>query len=134
MELEMDTTTLIDRLATVQLDRQPDAQNRIHEERRDTVSYVVYHAYVETLRETLMRALRQGYAGVDILHLTIEGLSPHSKLDLWEARKWTGDPPEYRPEDSQRYDFRYYDRERLLTVLESTMSLREERRDSGTTD
>lgn len=134
MYTESDTINLIDRLATVQPERQPGAQSRTHGEPRDTVSYVVYQLYVESLRKTLIRALRQGYAGVDVIHSKIEGLSPHSKLDMWEARKWTGDPPEYRPEHSRRYDFRYYDRERLIAVLESTTSLEEGRRDSGTTN
>ena len=131
---KLDTTTLIDRLATVHPKRQPGTQNRVHGEPRDTVSYVVYHLYVETLRKTLIRALRQGYAGVDIIHLNIEGLSPHSKLDIWEARKWTGDPPQCRSEHSRRYDFRYYDRERLVAVLESPTNLGEGSRDPSTID
>lgn len=134
MYTEPDTTNLIDRLATMHPERQPGAQSRIHGDTRDTVSYVVYHLYVETLRKTLIRALQQGYAGVDIIHLKIEGLSPHSKLDIWEAQKWTEEPPEFRPEHSRRYDFRYYDRERLVAVLESTTSLGEGSRDSSTAD
>lgn len=131
---KLNTTTLIDQLATVHPEQQSDGQSRIHAETRDAVSYVVYRLYVETLRETLIRALRQGYAGLDVIHRNSEGLSPHSKLDSWEARKWTGDPPECQPDHSRRYDFRYYNRERLVAVLESTTNREEGWRDSGTTN
>jgi hypothetical protein len=85
------------------------------EERMDnTVSRVVAHSFKETLKETLCQALQDGYNGVDISHIEIEGLSTHSKLDVWQVTKWHEEPPECPGEYCRRYDFRYHDRERLF--------------------
>ena len=122
--MEPDETKLLDRLAAVPPEQQSGNQSSIHRNTRDTVSHVVYRLYMETLRKTLIRAVTKGYAGVDVLHLEIEGLSPHSKLDIWQARKWKKEPPELPSNQGRRYDFRYYDRERLITSLEPTTSRR----------
>lgn len=79
-----------------------------------TVSKVVADSFKETLQETLCQALQDGYNGVDISHIEIEGFSTHSKLDVWQADKWHKEPPEQSREHCQRYDFRYYDRKRLF--------------------
>lgn len=47
-------------------------------------------------------------------YLLIEELFTHSKLDVWQANKWHEEPPECPGEYCRRYDFRYYNRERLF--------------------
>ncbi len=124
MCMEPDEIQVMDRLATIHPERRSGNQIGTQGNKRDTVSQVVYHSYVETLRKTLIRAIKKGYAGVDVIHLEIEGLSPHSKLDIWQARKWKKEPPEVLNEQCWRYDFRYYDRERLIAGLESTTTIK----------
>ncbi len=77
-----------------------------------SVSRCVAQSFEETLRETLCKAIQNGYDGVDISHIEIEGLSTHSKLDVWRVNRWS-DEPEQSDQYCRRYDFRYYDRERL---------------------
>lgn len=122
--MESDEIKLLERLAAAPPERRSGTQSRIYGNKRDTVSQVVYHLYVGTLRKTLIRAVKKGYAGVDIIYLEIDRLSPHSKLDIWQARKWKKKLPELVSERSRRYDFGYYDQERLIEDLESTTTMR----------
>lgn len=111
-------TELLDRLATTRPDGRSGGRIGAQGGERDAVRRVVRRSYVETLREALVRALEEGYAGADVVHLEAEGLSPRSRSDVWQVRKWTESPPTSPREHRLRYDFRYYDRERLVTALE----------------
>ena len=121
--MESHETNVVDRSATVRTERRSSNRIETRDDGCDTASRIVRHSYAETLRETLIRAVREGYAGVDVIHLEIEGASPRSKLDVWQARKWKSEPPEPLRERSRRYDFRYYDREGLVESLTSATSM-----------
>lgn len=116
--MKPDETKLLDRLATVRPDGQSGEQVAAYGGERDALSRVVRHSYMETLREALVRTIEEGYAGADVVHLEVEGLSPRSRLDVWQVRKWTKSPPASPHGHRLRYDFRYYDRERLVAALE----------------
>lgn len=118
--MKPDDTELLDRLSTGRPDGRSGEQVAAHGGERDAVSRVVRRSYVETLREALVRTIEEGYAGADVVHLEIEGLSPRSRSDVWQVRKWTEEPPVPPREHRRRYDFRYYDRGRLLAALEGT--------------
>lgn len=122
MNAKPETTKVIERLATID----PEQRFEIHRTKGAPTNQAVYHLYRERLQEVLLQALRQGYAGVDITHLQIEEWSSHSKLDVWQARKWTEEMPDIDTERTRRYDFRYYDRKRLITILESTRNREKE--------
>lgn len=82
----------------------------------ETLQSVLEHSYQKQLFETLQHALRDGYNGVDVVHLEVQSLNGFG-LDVWQAMKWDTEP-QATPEDScQRYDFRYYDHASLLASL-----------------
>lgn len=115
--MKPDETELLDRLATTHPDGRSGERIGAQGDERDAVGRVVRRSYGEALREALVRALEEGYAGADVVHLEVEGL-PRSRSDVWQVRKWTESPPASPREHRLRYDFRYYDRERLVTALE----------------
>lgn len=85
----------------------------------DDVAHTVSSAYVRKLKETLSRAVRDGYDGVDVVHDEIEFLFEGPRTSAWRARKWRDEPSSTLDENYRRYDFRYYDRESLLHLLEN---------------
>lgn len=82
-----------------------------------SVSRCVAQSFEETLRETLCEAIQNGYDGIDIYHTEMEGLSTHSRLDVWQVNKWCEEPAEQSENYNRRYDFRYYDREQLYKEI-----------------
>lgn len=98
----------------------PRTDRPVHEAREvllDDAGHTVSSAYARKLKETLRRAVRDGYDGVDIVHDRVEVLFGGPRTSVWRAEKWR-DEPSTTPDGSyRRYDFRYYDREALLCLL-----------------
>lgn len=84
----------------------------------DDVARTMTRTYDERLKETLRRAVRNGYDGVDIVHDEVEFLFKGPRTSAWRAKKWRDEPPATDGGNREWYDFRYYDRESLLYALE----------------
>lgn len=84
----------------------------------DDVARTMTNTYDERLKETLRRAVRDGYDGVDIVHDEVEFLFKGPRTSAWRAKKWRDEPPPTADGNRERYDFRYYDRTSLLYFLE----------------
>lgn len=100
------------------LDELTEIRREFGPNERDAVSRIVDRRYGRTLRKALKRALREGYDGVDVIHIELECLSSRSSMDVWRMRKWREEPPELPVDNGTRLDFRYYDRRALLRALE----------------
>ncbi|ADJ15618.1 hypothetical protein [Halalkalicoccus jeotgali] len=85
---------------------------------RTDVGAHIRRSYARTLRRTVIRAVRDGYDGVDVSHTEIQYVGEGAGLDVWRAEPWTDDPPTLPAGRGRRYDFRYYDRPALLNRLE----------------
>lgn len=72
--------------------------------------------YQKKVRETLIQAVLNDYNGVDVVHLETQHTNG-SGLHVWQATKWRSEPRATPTDSYQRYDFRYYDDEVLLTHL-----------------
>jgi hypothetical protein len=100
----------------------PRTDRRTHEIREDLfgdIARTISSAYARKLKETLRRAIDDGYDGVDVVHDEVEFLFEGPRTSAWRAKKWCDEPSSTPDESYQRYDFRYYDRESLLRFLET---------------
>lgn len=100
----------------------PRTDRTTHELRKgllDDVARTMTSAYARRLKETLRRAVRDGYDGVDVAHEEVQFLFEGPRTAAWCARKWRDEPSATIDGGYRRYDFRYYDRESLLSFLES---------------
>lgn len=82
----------------------------------ETPQSVLGRLYRKRLLETLQRAVRNGYNGVDVVHLELQSMNGLG-LDVWQATRWETEPQSTPEDHHQRYDFRYYDRASLLASL-----------------
>lgn len=82
-----------------------------------TVTPVLQRLHQRRLRETLTQAVLDDYNGVDVVHLETQYTNSGSGLHVWQAKKWRTEPRAEPTDSYQRYDFRYYDEDVLLTTL-----------------
>lgn len=83
----------------------------------ETLHSALVRSYRKRLFETLRRAVRNGSNGIDIVHLELQQRSNDCGLDVWQATEWETEPPTPPEDRGRRYDFRYYDRKKLLDCL-----------------
>ena len=75
------------------------------------------NANMEKREKVLEEALKEGYDGVDFM------MKPSDPVDGFVMKethvKWNGSPKDRAMDGAfDRYDFRYYDRERLLEMID----------------
>lgn len=76
---------------------------------------------LEKREEILLEALKEGYDGVDFYFSVPDSLDwnmTHDPSILSKCEKWNAPPPN-RKDGGERYDFRYYDRELLIRIVET---------------